>query len=238
MNPSKNPRLVIMQPSFLPWAGYFNLMALADDFVFLDDVQLEKQSWQTRNRLKIGGDAKWMIVPVRQAGLDQKISATIIHDSAGWRTKLARTFDLNYCHHKYFSAARKVIENLVSFEGNNLSEMNQHLIRIIASELGLSARLHRASDLPIDGQRSDRLIKICIHFNAKEYLSPVGSEKYLEEDKFVERCPAKLTFQQFTPQPYSQQGNNSFISHLSVLDVVANIGWEQTKKYITNGELT
>ena len=103
------PCLVVMQPSFLPWAGYFNLMARADDFVFLDDVQLEKQSWQTRNRWLIGGQVHWITVPVRHSHLAQTIAETEVVDTSHWRAKLARGFAQHYGRHRHAADAHAML---------------------------------------------------------------------------------------------------------------------------------
>ncbi len=224
-----------MQPTFLPWAGYFNLMAQADDFVFLDDVQLEKQSWQTRNRLVIGGLAHWVTVPVRHAHLSQTIAETEVLDAKPWRDKLARGFALNYARHPYYSDAREIIDYLLALTVSRLAELNQSIISFIAAHLQLTARLHCASELGIEGVRSERLSEFCKKFCAQEYLSPVGSAQYLKEDGFAEHSPAALRFQDYIPHPYLQKGVADFLSHLSIVDVVANLGWDLTCEYVRKG---
>ncbi len=228
-------RLVVMQPTYLPWAGYFNLLAQADDFVFLNDVQLEKQSWQTRNRWMSGGEAHWIIVPVNHTRLAQTIVETEVLDRKQWRNKLAKGFGMNYGGHPYFKAAKEVIDLLVAAPESRLADLNEVLIRYIAGRLGVTARLHRSCDLGIRGVRSERLVAMCQLFSAHEYLSPLGSANYLEEDRFAARSSAILRFQDYEPKPYVQKGSKNFLSHLSIVDVVANLGWEKTRVYVEMG---
>lgn len=229
------PCLVVMQPSFLPWAGYFNLMARANDFVFLDDVQLEKQSWQTRNRWLIGGQVHWITVPVRHSHLAQTIVETEVVDASHWRDKLARGFAQHYGRHRHVADAHDIIETLRNHPARHLGDLHEAVIRHIAMRLGLAPRLHRASQLPNAGPRSQRLVGLCHTFGAGSYLSPRGSADYLAEDRFEAQSPATLQFQHYDPQPYPQKGAATFVSHLSIVDVVANLGWDGARHYVDQG---
>ena len=220
-----------MQPTFLPWAGYFNLLAKADEFVFLDDVQLEKQSWQTRNRILVNGQIHWVVVPVRHRELAQTIAETTLLDAAHWRRKFARTFEQSYCRHPHFADGRELIDTLLSCDTPYLAELNEALIRFAACKLGLSPRLYRARDLGIEGKRSERLAALCAHFGVGEYLSPMGAAEYLREDGFTENASARLRLQDYVPAPYAQRGTDEFFSHLSIVDVVANLGWAGARDY-------
>lgn len=230
-----HPCLVVMQPTFFPWAGYFNLMSQADDFVFLDDVQLEKQSWQTRNRLAQNGQPHWISVPVRHTHLAQTIAETEVMDASNWRAKLARGFAMNHARHPHLADAREIVDALLAEPATNLAALNEAVIRFCAGRLGLTPRLHRASDLGREGVRSDRLIALCRTLGAREYLSPRGSADYLAEDRFAERSPAALRFQDFQAQPYPQKGAPEHIACLSIVDVVANLGWLGARHYIQHG---
>lgn len=222
-----------MQPTFLPWAGYFNLMAEAEVFVLLDDVQVEKQSWQTRNRLWLSGAVRWVSVPIRHARLDQTIAETEIRDETRWREKLGRGIRQSYGKHPFADDALELVAVIEDSPATRLAALNEAIIRHVAARLTLGAAIHRASDLGVAGRRSDRLIALCRHFSAREYLSPPGSAAYLEEDGFAARSPARLRFQSYTPAPYPQKGPAAFESHLSILDVVAHLGWMETRRYVT-----
>ncbi len=237
MNDANKTCLVVMQPTFLPWAGYFNLIANADHFVFLDDVQLEKQSWQTRNRLIFNGQIHWVSVPVRHEHLGQSIAETLVVINQRWRDKLLRSFSQNYGNHPCACEAKEIINFVVAQQVDSLATLNELTIQFIAERLGISANFHRASNLNIKAARSERLIAICRHFDAQKYLSTPGSKNYLLEDGFGERCSVNLVFQEYIPLPYEQKGTSIFESHLSVVDVVANLGWEKTLKYILKGSL-
>ena len=224
-----------MQPTYFPWAGYFNLIAQANDFVFLDDAQLEKQSWQTRNRLILNGFVHWIIVPIRHQHLGQAITHTEVVDSSKWREKLAKSFSLNYGGHPYYKDAKELVDLLLSTKSVSLANLNESIIRLASSRLKLATNFYVASTMNVTGVRSDRLIAFCDKLGATEYLSPVGSLPYLEEDRFRDRASSKLLLQNYQPQAYKQKGSLSFHSHLSILDVVANLGWDCARQYVIQG---
>jgi hypothetical protein len=225
-------KIAIMQPTFLPWAGYFNLIANVDDFVFLDDVQLEKQSWQTRNRLLIQKQPSFISLPIINYKLEQKINETNIFQFERNVEKITKTFLINYSKSHFFEDAHEIIKYMSSLSTCNLSEFNRQIIVFISNKLSLITNFHTSSDLNYNLKRTEKLIKICEHFESTIYISPVGSKVYLTEDNFVENINIKLSFQNYTPDIYTQN-IPSFFSHLSILDTIANIGWEYTKEYIS-----
>ena len=224
--------LVVMQPTVLPWAGYFNLMHSADDFVFFDDVQLEKRSWQTRNRLLLEGKANWITVPVIHAGLKQKIYETQIVTSQFWISSVRKSFIRNYEKHAYFREALEILNFFLDHRSNNLSERNVATIKYIADRLQISTRIHIASEIGIGGVRSDRLVKLCDHFKADIYLSPAGAKDYLELDTFSEYSPSQLLLQNYVVNSYFQMNSKEFVPYLSILDVIANLGLKKTHIYV------
>ncbi len=224
--------IVIMQPTYLPWAGYFNLMSEADVFVFLDDVQFEKQSWQQRNRVLVHGQPHWLTVPVRHESLSQLIRDIRIIAENPWRRKHASLIEQNYCRHPFFAELNAVLQLLNDDSLDRLAELNMAIIQRVAHQLALHPSLGCASQLGVSGSRSEKLLGICEHFGCEKYLSPVGSAEYLEKDGVFSKAKVRLCFQDFSPAPYPQHGTETFCSHLSILDVIANIGVEQTKSYI------
>ena len=204
--------LVVMQPTVLPWAGYFNLMHLADDFVFHDDIQLEKRSWQTRNRLLLEGKADWISLPIEHISEKQRISETRVLVDKKWIAKFLRCFRRNYEKHSYFKEAFEVVDYFVNLESDNLAIRNEEMIRFIAEHL--------------------QIIGFCKHFQASIYLSPLGSSEYLQADSFSARSPSHLTFQNYGVLPYPQINSKDFVPNLSILDVIANLGLEHARSYI------
>jgi hypothetical protein len=223
-----------MQPTYLPWSGYFNLLAEADKFVFLDEVQFERQSWQSRNRILLDGKEHLLVVPVKRDGLGTLINQATISNENNWRRTHWRTLQAAYGKAPYGEQLLAVLKPFYEDEDVQLlSDLNQSIIRALASALNIYTPTFRASDLGCGGQRSARLAKICETLGCDEYLSPRGSEAYLREDNFEEEARAKLSFQEFKPAPYKQYRADRFVSHLSVVDGIANLGFDGARAYIT-----
>jgi hypothetical protein len=226
-------RCAIMQPTFLPWAGYFRLIAQADAFVFLDDVQLARQSWQTRNRVLIGGQVHWIAAPIKHISLEQRVKDTQIAQGARWRTKTARLLRQSYAKHPYASELEHLVAALEAHTEERLADLNIALIETCCERLHIDTPRRRASDMWLETtQRTDRLIEICESLACDTYLSPPGASEYLSKDGFKARTRIKLQFANDHPPAYEQIGLGTFVSHLSVVDLIANLGWRGAGKYI------
>jgi hypothetical protein len=230
---AREVKCVVMQPTFFPWAGYFNLMTQADCFVFLDDVQLEKQSWQTRNRILNQGTVSWISVPVLHKNLDQQIIQTETFEQSRWREKLYRQLQQSYARHEYREDMLALAAGLTEISTTNLAGINISLILSCCEKMNIVPKnVWRSSEMDVPDRRTTRLINICERLGCDEYLSPRGASSYLAQDRFCERSPIKLTFQDFSPMPYQQKSSAEFVSHLSIIDLVANIGWAGAAEYV------
>jgi WbqC-like protein family len=222
-----------MQPTFLPWAGYFRLMNEADAFVLLDDVQLAKQSWQTRNRVLVNGRVHWITVPIQHAGIHQTIAETRIEQARHWRIKSARMLDQAYARHPHVGDLREIFAEIENGTDTLLVDLNCSLTAYCSNKLGIFAPLRRASRMALtSSDRTERLIEICGLLECDTYLSPTGAAEYLAEDEFIERGTIQLQFANYNPPTYSQKGASQFVSHLSIIDAVANLGWEGCASYV------
>lgn len=222
-----------MQPTYLPWSGYFNLILKSDHFVFLDDAQYQKNSWHNRNRVLINGAPHWITVPVRKESLAQSIHDTLVDDAQNWRNKHIRLLSQNYAKHPFASELQELYSIIKDETLVSLSDLNIAIILWACKKLDLKTQVHRSSELGITGQRTERIISMLTFLKADEYLSPIGASEYLSEDAFTEQCSSRLSFQNFTPKEYPQLKSDTYVSHLSLVDVLANIGWEELKAYIS-----
>ena len=89
-------KCAIMQPHYFPWAGYFNLISKVNKFVFLDDVQFSKNSWQSRNQIIINDQKKWIMIPLKKSPLNTNIKDKLIDYSKKWQSKIFKTIIQNY----------------------------------------------------------------------------------------------------------------------------------------------
>ena len=224
-----------MQPTFIPWAGYFNLMEQSNEFVFLNDVQLSKQSWQTRNRIIVSGKEHWLALPICHESISQKINDTQLANTSRWRKKTEKMFLQNYNNHPHFVDAYEIIDLIFNNLTLRLGLLNELVIGYIASKINITTHLHRSNELGIDGVRSMRLLDICKYFGAEEYLSPLGSADYLKLDQFEDKFLGEIRFQNYSAEYYPQKGIAQFISKLSIIDIIANLGWDGTRQYVISG---
>ena len=226
-------KCAIMQPSYLPWAGYFNLIAEVDVFVFLDDAQFQKNSWHNRNRILVNRLPYWITAPIKRESLSQIINKSLFDDKQKWQQKHVKLLRQTYAKHPFSKDVLPLFEAIENCNFQNLADLNISLIKWVMMKLDIETDCFLSSKLGVSGKRTERIIKILEKLNADVYLSPRGSAEYLELDDFSNKSSAKLTFQTFKPKLYNQYLQDKFESHLSIVDVVANIGWKKTKKYIT-----
>ncbi len=221
-----------MQPTYLPWAGYLHLMASVDCFVYLDDAQFERSSWQHRNRLLVGGAASWLTVPVLRGFLGETIDQVRVADNQPWRHKHLGTLAAAYGRHAHYAEVREVIALLEDRDLGALADLNIALLDSMRIQLDIRTPVLRSSRLDAPGTRTDRLIRILEGLGATEYVTPPGALGYLQEDRFTQNCGIRLLVHDFTPVPYPQRGGGAFVSHLSIIDVVAHLGWLAARSYI------
>lgn len=227
-----NRTAVITQPTYLPWLGYFEQIARADVVVFLDTVQFEKQSWQCRNRLK-GSDGQpfWLIVPLLDQPLHTPLrEVRISPHQEKWRKKHLRSIEVQLGSAPYFQSLFPGLWKWLVTEYEFLVDLNIGGIRLFCEWLALSPRFVRASELKPGGHKTELVVNLCREVGADRYLANAGSKVYLEEDCFV-AAGIELTYQAWEHPVYAQRGKN-FISHLSALDALMNIGPQATRALI------
>ncbi len=227
--------IAITQPTFLPWLGYLDLIVQADTFVFLDDVQFEKQSWQSRNRIRTkNGESIWLSVPIKKASLETKIFAIEIAEGNGvWRKKIYKSIEQNLSRAPFWSECDELLSRtLLDGSKSNLAELNIGFISEAAKKVAPSTELLLCSDLDVQGVREEKLLNLCEKLSADRYYSNAGSAVYLEEEreKFEARG-IRLEFQEWEHPEYRQNGPG-FVSHLAFVDALACLGWDGVKNTV------
>jgi hypothetical protein len=215
--------LVVLQPGYLPWLGYFDLMHQADIFVHYDDVQFDKHGWRNRNRVKGPKGAVWLTVPVLHSGRSgQSILEVEIDDRQDWRRKHIATITQSYARSPLLSAILPRFRELLGRPWPRLVDLDLAMIAWLAAELGIATRCHRASELGVGGDRNERLLSLCRHFGATRYLSGNSAQDYLDVERF-RAAGIEVAWQDYVHPTYDQL-HGDFVSHLSVLDLLLNVG--------------
>lgn len=219
-------RIAILQPTYLPWLGWFDIADQVDSLVILDDVAFSKQSWQQRNRLRTPQGLEYVTVPARTAGrMGQPILEVEIAD-ARFASRLERTVSGNYGRAPYYDAIFPSFCTALrtATETGNLSKLNTGLIDWFCDELGITTRRFNSSELDVNGKRGDYVAALCETLEADDYLSPAGAEAYLLEDRVAfDNRGIKVWLQEYRHPEY-RQVFKPFIPYASTLDLLFNEG--------------
>lgn len=222
-------RAAIMQPTFLPWCGYFALMASVDLFVFLDDVQFDKRSWQQRNRIKTANGVIWLTVPVLTKGRrDQTILEAQIQPDAKFPDTLWRTLELAFAKAPYADRYLPALHDILTAHTTHIGALNRAIITWMADELRIRTPTVCASDTPVSSAKADRLVDLCRAQGVTEYISPPGSKAYLDENEAFEKAGIGLDYFEYAHPEYAQL-YGAFEPHMSALDLLVNEGSEASR---------
>jgi len=227
-------KATIEQPTYLSWAGYYGMMDMSDIFVFYDDVQFFRQSWQQRNKIKsANGNWMWLTVPVFQK-YGQKINEVKINNVVNWRRKHWESIYQSYNKAPYFKQYRDDIERIYQSEWGYLSDWNIFIILIVSGLLGIKMpKLVKSSELKgLVGNKTDRLLQVLDRIGADEYITSYGTKVYIDPQKFKDRN-IKLRWYEYRPPVYHQV-KGEFFPFMSALDLLFNTG-EEALRYIREG---
>lgn len=224
----------IMQPTYLPWSGYFNLIYNTDVFIFLDDSQYSKGSWHNRNLILSNSKKKWITIPLKKNTLRTNLNKIYLYDLEEWKKDHISLLRQSYIKHPFFPSLEEIFSFFLTLKTNILSELNISIIKFICEKLSITSKFIQSSHLEVKTQkRTDKLIDLLENFNVTEYLSPQGSMDYLLKDNFNYKTKINLKFSNYKTREYPQYCNkNIYHDKLSIIDIIANLGWSGAKDYI------
>lgn len=217
-------RVAILQSNYIPWKGYFDIIAAVDAFIVYDCVQYTKNDWRNRNQIKTAQGKSWLTVPVRQRSLDQTIEQTEIADPACFR-KHWNTFRQSYAkapHIGYCSEALEPVFRELA-DARLLAQANVRLIRAVCDMLGIRTPILDAGEFALEGDRNERLVGLCRQAGATSYLSGSAAKAYLDESVFAREGIAVEWMSYEGYREYAQP-HPPFDHYVSVLDLVASTG--------------
>ena len=228
-------KVALMQPTFFPWMGYFELIAKADKFVFLDDFQFVYRSFLRRNRFFVSKDVVQMVcVPIdRKTSYQIPINETVIKEQPDWQSQLWNKIRINYGRAKYFSTYAEEIMSVLLDSYDNLAKQNITIILCLCKILDINTTILYSSDIKATGKRSVRNKNLLNATGADIYISAHGSFGYMLEDGVFPLDNIEVSFQNAELDPYPQIGSTKgFVPYLSVIDALFNIGAEKTRELI------
>ena len=214
-----------MQPIFLPWVGYFKMIKESDLFIFLDDVQFEKKSYQKRNKILLNKNEKMITVPVLTKNkFTQNINEVFIDNKRDWKIEQIETLRHNYSKHQYYEENISYIKKTFNKDFEKLADLDIELIKSITKYLSIDTKFELSSNFKINERKEKKLIKILKTVGATEYLTPMRSKDYLGEGKIFRENNIKLNYFNYTCKKYEQKNSDKFVSHLSIIDLLFNKG--------------
>lgn len=227
-------RVAILQSSYIPWKGYFDLIAGVDELILYDDAQYTKNDWRNRNRIKTRTGTAWLTIPVLFTGrFGQKIRDAEIGDPR-WATRHWKSLQTCYARADGFAAVAPAIRELYrsTAEERSLSSVNEVFLRALCGLVGIATRITRSSDYELSGGRTERLVHLCEQAGATEYLTGPAARSYLEEERFASRGIA-VRWMSYAGYPeYRQLYSPPFVHEVSILDLLFNVGAGDAARYM------
>ncbi len=225
-------KCVILQPSYIPWRGYFHQIYKADLFIFYDDVQYDKNGWRNRNRIKTSQGLQWLTIPVHTKGSvpeSTPINKIKISWEKPWPLHHRRGIQFAYRNAPFFSQYECIFSNIFSRKPDFLADFTIETTIEISRLLGINhTQFMRSSDLPnIIGARTDRLISILKYVGADHYISGPSARDYIEHEKF-EHAGIKLEYMNYVYPEYDQL-HPPFEGQVSIIDLLFMQGGNSLK---------
>ena len=217
-------RVAILQSNYIPWKGYFDLMASVDEFILYDDMQYTRRDWRNRNLIKTPQGLQWLTVPVVVKGrYHQRIRDTEI-DGDAWRADHWKAMVQNYRRAPCFTEVSAWLEPLYAGPPKRLlSQLNRRLIEAVCAYLGIRTTLRWSWEYELVEGKSERLADLCVQAGATEYVSGPAARDYLDPVVFAQRGLTVRWFDYAGYPPYPQQWG-AFEHGVSILDLLFNAG--------------
>lgn len=201
--------LTAHQPAYLPWLGLFHKIAISDDFVMLDDVQFEKNSFTNRNKIKTPQGPIWLTVPILISGhTDKRIKDMEINNREDWRSKHWKSLYMNYKKAPCFHLYSDFFEDLYKKDWDRLFPLLKYTMDYFLKELKTQTKVHVQSELKITNKKEQLILDLCEHFKAKMFVFGALGKDYADKASF-ESKGIKLLFQEYEHPSYPQMWGNS-----------------------------
>lgn len=227
-------KVAILQSNYVPWKGYFDMIAAVDEFILYDDMQFTRRDWRNRNLIKTPQGLSWLTVPVQVKGkYTQTIRETAIQGN-DWAENHWKTLSLNYARAPHFASMRNVFAPLYARNYATLSELNRTFIEAICRQLGINTVVSNSWDYDLREGKSERLADLCLQAGATTYVSGPAAKDYLDVQVFQDRGLAVEWFG-YEGYPTYRQLWDGFEHGVTILDLLFNCGYEaaQYMKFVT-----
>jgi hypothetical protein len=231
-SPRLGKKVAIVQSSYIPWKGYFDLMHAADEFILFDDVQYTRRDWRNRNVVKTKDGPAWLTIPVKTTGNYLAPIKDIEVEDQRWRAKHWRTLAASYARAPHFADHAEAIERAYGGAETRLSQVNRTFLETIAGILGIHTRLTWSMDYEVVEGKTERIVHLCRQAGAATYLSGPSARGYIDPALFA-AAGIQLVFFDYTGYEEYPQLFPPFKHEVSVLDLIFNEGPRATSRMLT-----
>lgn len=226
----------IHQPSYFPWLGLLHKIARSDKYIVMDEVQLNDAAYQHRNLfLSSDGKAKYLTIPFSKKGYLQRTFRELEIADASWRDRHLNFIGNSYRKHPYFKAIFPTVEQFFACEYERLIDAVVASMRISMELFGIQIETVFQSNVEYDRslKKGDLVLGLLRGSGADVYLSGVGAQEYLDENAFTGGL--SLRYDVFNHPAYLQKNALNFVSGLSCLDVLFNLGEDASRSLLNGG---
>ena len=220
----QNKKIAILQSNYIPWKGYFDLIASVDEFILYDDMQYTRRDWRNRNQIKSSQGVQWLTIPVQvKSKYDQKIKNTVI-DGSGWAKMHWKALEQNYKRAPHFDEVAQWVKPIYeAATDTHISSLNRKFITAICNFLDIKTVITNSWDYDLVEGKTGRLADLCKKAGASEYISGPSAKNYIEESMFSDMS-IKLTWMDYAGYPEYPQLWGEFSHGVTVLDLLFNCG--------------
>ena len=227
--------LTAHQPTYLPWAGLFHKIILADKFVSFNKVQYVPKDWINRNKIKGSNGEITLSVPVKHKNHFQSTIFDIeIDNTRDWKKKHWNSIFMSYKKSNYFLKYIDFFEDLYSKDWFKIHELNEYILKWVLSELDINIEFLLASDYNFEGKKNLLILDMCKKLKAEKFIFGEQGGNYADIKLFKENR-ISIFFQKYKQHTYAQL-YGSFIPNLSVIDILFNSG-KSSKDVIMKGNI-
>jgi WbqC-like protein len=231
---------IILQPSYIPWRGYFDQIRRADLFIFYDDVQYDKHGWRNRNQIKTAQGKQWLTIPVHSHGATEgvPINQVRIDWSRPWAKNHLKALTIAYNKSPFFKRYLPLLEDFYTRRDELIADFTIETTIRLARTLGIEHTCFlRSSELSgITGEKTDRLIQILQRVGATRYISGPSARDYIEQEKF-DAAGVTLEYMEYNYPEYPQL-YPPYDPNVTVLDLIFMVGDEALSYFTPRQEMS
>ena len=225
-------KAAIIQSSYIPWKGYFDIISQCNKFVFLDDTQFTRRDWRTRNKIKFSnGISNWLTIPVGKPPRDILINQVEFPDQ-NWKKDHLQKIFYSYKKAPHFNDLKEICSLIYKNDITKLSDFNQNAIKLISDKIGIrDVEYFDSTDLNTEGYKSEKLINTLKKIGADYYISGPSAKNYMDIELFDENN-IKVEFKKYGPYKKYDPLYGIFEDNISIIDLIAYVGFKESITYI------